>query len=67
VRALKFISANSSLSGFSGAEALPRGRLTPLSEGAPDSPVHTGQSGAPKTTNPIPFSLGFLNRFRSNL
>jgi hypothetical protein len=37
--ALKFISANSSLSGFSGAEGLPWGWLAPLSEGALDSPV----------------------------
>jgi hypothetical protein len=30
---------NSLLSGFCGGEALPRARLAPLSEGAPDSPV----------------------------
>jgi hypothetical protein len=38
-----------------GGEALPRARLTPLSEGASDSPMHTGQSGAPKTETLTPF------------
>jgi hypothetical protein len=39
--------------GFLGGRgAAPRGWLAPLSEGAPDSPVHIRQSGAPKTCNP---------------
>jgi hypothetical protein len=52
---------------FSGAETLPRGWLAPLSEGARDSPVHTGQSGAPRIATLISFYFDFLNRFLSNL
>jgi hypothetical protein len=52
---------NSLLLGFLGAEALPLGLAGPTIRGC------TGQSGAPKTTTLFSFSLGFLNRFRSNM
>jgi hypothetical protein len=43
-------------------EGISRARLGPLS-GAPDSPVHTGQSGAPKTETLILIFFCFSNPF----
>ena len=65
---LKFISEGCAL-GFLRLGKLYRGPAWPhLAEGAPDSPVHTGQSGAPKPeTLSLVFPADFQIGFRSNL
>jgi hypothetical protein len=65
---LKFISETCAL-GFLRRECLFLGPAWPhLAEGAPESPVHTGQSGAPgPETLTLVFSADFQIGFRSNL
>jgi hypothetical protein len=45
---------------FLGGRGAAPGQVGPTDRGAPDSPVHTGQSGAPKIAKPISFPLVFL-------
>ena len=59
---LKFISEGCALGFLLLGESLPWTSLAHLAEGAPDSPVHTGQSGAPK---PETLSLVFQLIFKS--
>jgi hypothetical protein len=54
---------NSALSGFCAGEGLPQANLAPLVEGAPDSLVHTGQSGAPRSGTLVYVFYCFSNRF----
>ena len=60
---LKFISEGCALGFLLLGESLPWTSLAHLAEGAPDSPVHTGQSGAPQTETLISIFCCFSNRF----
>jgi hypothetical protein len=54
------------LSGFCAGEGLPWANLAPLAEGAPDSSVHTGQFGAPRSETLVSVFYCFQIGFRSN-
>jgi hypothetical protein len=58
---------NLALSGFCTGKPFLGPSWPHLAEGTPDSPVHTGQSGAPKPETLTSISAVFQISFRSNL